>query len=92
MGSPQILRMNLSMDSMTAQGCLRYKFLSDQEQVRAVPALEQEGGSPSVQDSRVPPLWASSLAGRALLPLCVPSALRKQGQFSEEGVKVWREA
>ena len=68
------------------------KFLSDQEQVRAVPALEQEGGSPSVQDSRVPPLWASSLVGRALLPLCVPSALRKRGQFSEEGVKVWREA
>ena len=45
-----------------------------------------------MQDSRVPPLWASSLVGRALLPLCVPSAMRKRGQFSEEGVKVWREA
>lgn len=68
---------------------LGHKLLSAQDQVRAV--TSQGVPSPAVQD-RGPPSEGSLSVGSVLLPLCVPSALRRTGLFPLEGGRVWGQA
>lgn len=77
------VHVSLGCSGSGLRGLLGHRFLSHQDEVRAV--LAPGRPVPFWAGERVPPLWVPSLVAGALLPLCVPSAVRKRGLFSVGG-------